>query len=123
MALIKLDPNKTIPYIPAVERTSSKPLTVHLKFVNRKLYLEFTDRLSKELLSVDDPQIRLKINRAHDKENLVNQIVKIENFLDENGNQITNIEDFVDSIDAATGHELVQAMQNQTLLLDGQKKT
>jgi hypothetical protein len=64
MALIILDPNTPIPYVPISERGKKDPLTIWVKYVNRGLALQQGDQLMERLRGVEDKDQRNNITRT-----------------------------------------------------------
>jgi hypothetical protein len=123
MALIRLDPNELILFIPRFERNNHKdPLTVHIKYVSAVCRDEYLRRMGLELKDAGTDLRKLEITRAHDKEMFCKQIVKIDNYVNADGSPIEDVAVFYESIDWALRSELLGAMEDQATLTAGQRK-
>jgi hypothetical protein len=123
MALIQIDPEKAVEYVPVFDRLNKKnPLIVHIKYVPSLVYEEYLRELQTEGKGVTDEKKRLEISKAHDENMFLKQVVKVENFLDSDGNQVTDVKVFYKSIDHQLKMELIHAMVNTAELTAGQRK-
>jgi hypothetical protein len=123
MALIQLDPDKIIDYVPLFDRKNTKdPLIVRCKYVPRKLSVAFSDVIARAIQEVSDRQKRVDIQRACDKEQFCKQVVEIKNFFDDELNEITDPAIFYDMVDTNLIFEILEAMVNQSILTEGQLK-
>ena len=95
MALIQVDPDKAIEYVPVFDRGNKKdPLIVHIKFVSSLVYEEYLRDLQNEGKGITDDKKRVEITKAHDENMFMKQVVKVENFLDSDGNQVKDVKLF-----------------------------
>lgn len=122
MALIKLNPNVPVPFIPGFDRKNFKdPLTVHIKFTPAVILDDYISKTARELSEARNNDERDQIGKANDREMFLKQIVKVENFIIE-GKLEENVELFYESIDADLRREIVMAIKNQSMLTEGQRK-
>lgn len=123
MALIKLNKDQAIPYVPLFDRKNTKdPLTVYIKYVPAVLHDEFFSKLQNQVSEVTNLMARAEISQAHDKEMFIKQVVKVENFTDQDGKKIDDMSVFYDSIDNNLRSEIIAAMVSQSILTAGQRK-
>jgi len=123
MALILLDPDKIIDYVPDFDRKNIvDPLIIRCKYVPRKLSLEFNDIIARAMQGVTDLHKRVEIERACNKEQFIKQVVEVKNFTDEEGKSVSDPGIFYDSVDSILIFEIMDAMVTQSKLTEGQRK-
>jgi hypothetical protein len=123
MALIQLDPDKIIDYVPEFDRANTTdPLIIRCKYVPRKLALEYADIIARSFDGVMDQQKRIQIERACNKDQFCKQVVEIVNYTAEGGGPITDPAEFYDSVDGTLIFEILDAMVTQSKLTEGQRK-
>jgi hypothetical protein len=123
MALIRLDPKTIIAYIPRFERNNIvDPLVVNLHYVSASRFDDYLNKMGRELREVSLEHERIAVHKAHDKNFFLSEIESVENFNDADGSAIVDIGVFYDSIDSELRAELIEAMKNQALLTEGQRK-
>lgn len=123
MALIQVDPDKAIEYVPVFDRGNKEdPLIVHIKFVSSLVYEEYLRDLQNEGKGITDDKKRVEITKAHDENMFMKQVVKVENFLDSDGNQVKDVKLFYQSIDYQLKMEILHAMISTAELTKGQRK-
>lgn len=124
MALIRLDPDAAIDYIPVFDRDNViDPLIIKCRYVPRKLHLEFTDVLSRSLEGITDRQKRVDIQRACDRDQFCKQVIEIKNYFEADGKTpIADPGTFYDSVDGDLVFEIIEAITTQSKLTEGQRK-
>jgi len=123
MALIILDENEIIDYVPVRERGEENPLIIRCKYVNRALALQFSDRIAERWKGVTGMEQRLKIERVVNREQFGEQVVEIKNFYDsDEETMITDPLIFYDKVDGDLVAEILDAMMSQAELTKGQSK-
>lgn len=122
MALIQLDPNEIIDFIPQRFRGEKEPLIVRCKYVNRSLFLQYTDRMAERMRGVEIEN-RLAIERLVNKEQFQEQVVEVLNYYAPDGKTpITDPGEFYEKEDAELIGEVLDAMMRKAELLKGQAK-
>ena len=122
MALIILDPDQIIEYIPVSQRKEEAPVTICCKYINRAQFLKYTDKIAHRLRGKSDPEERLEIQRECDREQFCRQVVEVRNVTDAAGNEVTDPGEFYDSVDAELIYEIQDALGRQATLTEGQRK-
>jgi len=123
MALILLDPDKIVDYVPEFDRKNTEdPLIIRCKYVPRKLSLEFNDVIARAWGNVTDTHKRIEIERACNRDQFIKQVVEVKNFIDGGGKEIIDPGVFYDSVDATLIFEIMDAMVTQSKLTGGQRK-
>jgi len=122
MALIQLNKDKPVSYVPISQRGVEDPLTVWIKYVPAVLHDEYFSRLQIEVGNIASEEKKAQASAAHDKAMFLGQVTKVENFLDDDGNQINDVGVFYDSIDITLRKEIITVMVSHSLLTKGQRK-
>lgn len=123
MALILLDPDKIVDYVPEFDRKNTEdPLIIRCKYVPRKLSLEFNDVIARAMQGVTDLHKRVQIERSCNKDQFMKQVSEVKNFTGPDGKKTSDSGIFYDSVDATLIFEIMDAMVTQSKLTEGQRK-
>lgn len=124
MALITLDPNRVYDYIPKFDRkNTTDPLVVKLKYMSHGAYVDFMADLSREMASTNNPDKQTEISKAYDRKMFCDHVKGFENWFKIDGNPGTNeVEEFYDTNDKRLIYEINSAIQDSSILTEGQRK-
>lgn len=123
MALIKLNKDELVPYVPFFDRKNdTDPLTCHIKYVSAVDYDSIIQQFGFLVKDVQSAERRVEIKNGNDKDVFLNHVKKVDNFLDDKGEPVSSVSEFYDSIDTNLREEILGAMSNQALLTKGQRK-
>jgi hypothetical protein len=126
MALITLDPETIIEYIPKFERDNANsidPLIVKLRYMPHKKYLDYLSAMTREMSTTSDPERQTRISKSHDRKMFCEHVIGFENWNKLDG---TKEDDdpgaFYDRNDKELIYEIQSAIQDSGKLTEFQRK-
>jgi len=122
MALIHLDKDEEIPFIPESEKKTDKPLTIYVKYMPHSVYSDYMSEMHDELNKNKSEINSRAIVARHDKKLFFKQVTRVENYLDSNGNQITDLVKFYEQIDFGLHAEIIATIKSHARLSEIQRK-
>ena len=122
MAIIGLDPDEAIEYIPECERESDDPCIINIKFVSYGKVKKYADMITRKSKGVRDTSKLAEVQAEIQLKQFCDNVESISGF-SVKGKEITGPEEFYDLAPATLIYEIIGAMEDSAKLTEGQKKT
>ena len=123
MAIESFDPANLIDYVPAYagNRGSDDPCVVSLKFVPYARVQHYARLIAARQRNAADPVKLTEVSQEIQKKQFVESVDKVSGFFIE-GREVTEANEFYETADTELIIEIIQAMESQQKLTEGQRK-